>query len=75
MAVEPVPPGSFFWLNHAGKRRPVIVLEVRERSALVIAGTTTQRSRIRVQVRPSSRHGRALGFRETTYFYPDNLTS
>lgn len=65
-------PGHFYWIRHADKQRPAVVLEVRESSALVVFGTRTQRSRMRVQLKTASRDGRRFGLKETTYFYPDN---
>ena len=69
----PVVAGWFYWLQFAGKMRPAVVLEVRERGALVILGTTRQRKPVRVTERPTTRQGRSLGLSKTTYFYHDNV--
>ena len=72
-AASPLVAGWFYWLQLVGKRRPVVVLEVRGRQALVIVGTTKQRPPMRVTERPTTRQGRSLGLSKTTYFYRDNI--
>ena len=71
-AASPLVAGWFYWLELVGKTRPVVVLEVRGRQALVIVGTTKQRAPMRVTERPTTRQGRSLGLSKTTYFYRDN---
>jgi hypothetical protein len=72
-AATPVVAGWFYWLELAGKRRPVVVLEVRARRARVIVGTTRQRWPVRVAERPTTRQGRCLALSKTTYFYHDSI--
>jgi hypothetical protein len=55
------------------KLRPGIVLETKlGRQVILIAGTGTPRDLPRVEVRPESRAGKALGFYKPTYFYASN---
>jgi hypothetical protein len=54
----------------ADKNRPAIVLQVLDsETVLVIYGTGTARELPRVEVRPESREGKALGLYKPTYFY------
>jgi hypothetical protein len=58
---------------HANKNRPAIVLRVEaERVVVLVWGTGTPRDLPRVEVRPETRDGKALGFYKPTYFYPNN---
>lgn len=55
------------------KLRPGIVLETKlGKQIILIAGTGTPRDLPRVEVRPESREGKALGFYKPTYFYVSN---
>jgi len=55
---------------YAEKHRPGIVLRVDGDSAIVLMyGTGTPRDLPRVEVRPETREGKALGFYKPTYFY------
>lgn len=59
--------------TNTNKPRPGIVLELKaDRQALLIAGTGTPRDLPRIEVRPESRVGKALGVYKPTYFYASN---
>ncbi|HYO61679.1 MAG TPA: hypothetical protein VE093_38090 [Polyangiaceae bacterium] len=54
----------------AEKNRPAVVLRVLEdRVVVLIYGTGTLREMPRIEVRPETRDGKALGFYKPTYFY------
>ncbi len=58
---------------HLGKMRPGIVIEIqRNWTVIAMLGTGTPRDLPRVEVRPETRDGKALGFYKPTYFYATN---
>ncbi len=66
--------GVLCWLEHAGKKRPCIVLDVAEGEVVLIYGTRTARtSWPHVLVEPRTITGTNLGLREPTYFYASNV--
>ena len=65
---------DFVLLPLAEKNRPAVVLLILDRErVLVIYGTGTPRELARVEVRPESREGKALGLYKPTYFYSSNV--